>query len=123
MLIWWILLSNNDYLNDLRNDLIESLKILIEHFQDENTDAYEFYPEKIDPLNQSIIELRNNFNIETLNKVSNQLGFRRLFPLLEMAEKSRELENTIIKKVLSLIHARVSLVINEDPFAPLIKIK
>ena len=107
-------MSNNDYLNDLRNNLIDSLKILIEHFQDENTDAYEFYPEKIDPLNQSILELLNNFNFETLNNISNQLGFRRLFPLLEMAEKSRELENTIIIKVNTIIDSYEVWRINQD---------
>jgi len=91
-------------INQLKEDLLNSLSILLEHIEDKNTDAHkDFFPEKINEIKEAIESIKSqNLEISLLEKVSKILNFKRLFPLLELAEKSVELENTIIKKQLSL---------------------
>ena len=54
---------DNSYLNNIRNDLLESLQLLIDHINNNNTDAYEFHSDRIEHLTQAISLIRNNFNI------------------------------------------------------------
>lgn len=98
---------DTNYLFDIKEDLVKSLNLLIEHIKDENTDAHkDFFPSKIKPLKSAVSKLKiKQLNLEILTEISSFLGFKRIFPLIEMSEKIKELEDTVLKRQESIVNS------------------
>lgn len=81
----------------LKMDIVEALSILRQQVENPLTDAHlDFFPAKRDSINETINFLQSNeLSLENLETATTILGFKRFFPLLEMAEKLMEMEENV----------------------------
>ncbi|MHA1284110.1 MAG: hypothetical protein ACTSQP_16550 [Promethearchaeota archaeon] len=95
----------NNYIEEIRKDLISCLRCFLLHISNKNTEAHEFYPKYIDLIKKSIEKLNQDFNLEILLEVCNLLKFKRIFPLLELSEKLKELNVALFGKIDNIVRS------------------
>jgi len=96
--------------SQLQRSLDSSLRKLASHIEKDCTDAHkDYYPSKVRDLRDALKILQEAPSLEILNEVKSNLGFKRLFPLVELAEKPLELEDSIYKDLEAVCDSYVNV--------------
>ncbi len=82
---------------ELKNAIAKSLKLLRLQIDNPLSDAHaDFFPSVPSSIEKALSLLDSSeLTLETIEKIKVILGFEKIFPLIEMAEKLEELEETV----------------------------